>query len=89
LVINFVVPWGNLMTYHFRPDGSPDGQPYPINEYEQTPADRLLVNFLSRADDVSIARNLIITETIVLEGLIIIIISSSLQIFHSIIETPS
>lgn len=54
LVINFVVPWGNLVTYHFRPDGSPDGRPYPDNDNEYTPTDRLLVKFLSRDDRVSI-----------------------------------
>lgn len=54
LVINFVLPWGNLMIYYFRPDGSSDGQPYPQNEDEQSPADRLLMNFLTRDDAVSI-----------------------------------
>ena len=50
LVINFVVPWGNLVAYFYRPDGTRSGA---FNESrDDIPSERVWMTFL-RASDVS------------------------------------
>lgn len=45
LVINFVLPFGNLLAYHYRPDGT-NGGPINVERQGSVPAERLWRKFL-------------------------------------------
>ena len=55
LVINLVLPWGNLQAYFYRPDGT-NGSPFKEDK-ANTGAERLWRKFLTQMDDVSIGTN--------------------------------
>lgn len=45
LVVNFVLPFGNLLAYHYRPDGT-NGGPINVEREGSVPAERLWRKFL-------------------------------------------
>ena len=45
LVVNFVLPFGNLLAYHYRPDGT-NGGPVNVEREGSVPAERLWRKFL-------------------------------------------
>ena len=49
LIVNFVVPWGNLLSYYYRPDAT-DGGPFSDSK-QNLPSEKLWKSFMS-GDDV-------------------------------------
>jgi len=50
LIINFVVPWGNLLSYFYRPDGT-NGGPFCESRKHTHASERLWTSFLNGNND--------------------------------------